>query len=59
MVFQLYAATFATWLVDCILFYELWKEVFKKKNDTLLALSQFCCSFAFYFFVEGLRLELL
>lgn len=59
MIFQLYAATFATWLVGCILFYELWKEVFKKKNDTLLALSHFCFSFALLFFIEGLRLELL
>ena len=59
MVFQLYAAAFAVWLVGCIFFYGLWKEVFKKKNDTLLALSHFCCSFAFYFFIEGFRWELL
>ncbi len=59
MIFQLYAVAFAVWLVGCILFYELWTEVFKKKKDTLLALSQFCFSFAFLFFIEGLRLELL
>lgn len=59
MVFQLYAVAFATWLAGCILFYELWEEVFKKKNDTLLALSQFCFSFALLFFIEGFRWELL
>ena len=59
MIFQLYAATFAVWLVGCVLFYELWEEVFKKKNDTILALSHLCFSFALYFFVEGFRLELL
>jgi hypothetical protein len=59
MIFQLYAGAFAVWLVGGILFYELWKEVFKKKRDIFLALSQFCCSFAFLFFIEGLRLELL